>query len=62
MPETSPQRLSFNEAIAFVEQTRKAAFAAMPVFGDDEGDEDENTKPLKDEGALAAPSAPPTKM
>ena len=39
MSETSPNRLSFNEAVAYVEQTGKAAFAAMPVFGDDEGDE-----------------------
>jgi hypothetical protein len=30
------ERLSFNEAVAFVQQTGKAAFAAMPVFGDDE--------------------------
>ena len=28
-------RLSFNEAVAFVQQTGRAAFAAMPVFGDD---------------------------
>jgi hypothetical protein len=33
------ERLSFNEAVAFVQQTGKAAFAAMPVFGDDEDDE-----------------------
>ena len=39
MSETSPNRLSFNEAVAYVEQTGKAAIAAMPVFGDDEGDE-----------------------
>ena len=39
MSETSPNRLSFNEAVAYVEQTGKAAFAAMRVFGDDEGDE-----------------------
>ena len=32
-------RLSFNDAVAYVQQTGKAAFAAMPVFGDDEGDE-----------------------
>lgn len=33
------KRLSFNEAVAYVRQTGKAAFAAMPVFGDDAGDE-----------------------
>ena len=32
-------RLSFNDAVAYVQQTGKAAFAAMPVFGDDENDE-----------------------
>ena len=35
----TPNRLSFNEAVAFVQQTGKAAFAAMPVFGDDTDDE-----------------------
>ena len=39
MSETSPNRLSFNEAVVFVKQRKQAAFAAMPVFGDDEGDE-----------------------
>ena len=29
MSETSPNRLSFNEAVAYVEQTGKAAFAAL---------------------------------
>lgn len=38
MSETSPNRLSFNEAVVLVKQTGKAAFAAMPVFGDDEDD------------------------
>ena len=38
MPESSPNRLSFNEAVVLVKQTGKAAFAAMPVFGDDEED------------------------
>lgn len=37
--ETDDNRLSFNEATLFVKQSRQAAFAAMPVFGDDEGDE-----------------------
>ncbi len=32
-------RLSFNEAVVFVKQRKKAAFAAMPVFGDDADDE-----------------------
>lgn len=38
MPETSLNRLSFNQAVVFVKQRKQAAFAAMPVFGDDEGD------------------------
>lgn len=29
-------RLSFDQAVAHVRQTKQAAFAAMPVFGDDE--------------------------
>lgn len=37
--ETDDHRLSFNEATLFVKQSRRAAFAAMPVFGDDGGDE-----------------------
>lgn len=37
--ETDDHRLSFNEATLFVKQSRRAAFAAMPVFGDDDGDE-----------------------
>jgi len=39
MPEANLNRLSFNEAVVFVKQRKRAAFAAMPVFGDDEGDE-----------------------
>ena len=39
MPEKELNRLSFNEAVVLVKQTGKSAFAAMPVFGDDEGDE-----------------------
>jgi len=39
MSETNLNRLSFNEAVVFVKQRKRAAFAAMPVFGDDEGDE-----------------------
>ena len=34
MPETN--RLSFNQAVVFVKNSRRAAFAAMPVFGDEE--------------------------
>ncbi len=39
MSENALNRLSFNEAVVFVKQRKKAAFAAMPVFGDDDGDE-----------------------
>ena len=39
MSDTTLNRLSFNEAVVFVKQRKKAAFAAMPVFGDDDGDE-----------------------
>jgi len=39
MSENELKRLSFNEAVVLVKTTGKAAFAAMPVFGDDEGDE-----------------------
>jgi hypothetical protein len=38
MSEADLKRLSFNEAVAFVKQRKQAAFAAMPVFGDDDGD------------------------
>ena len=34
MSETN--RLSFNEAVVFVKNRKQAAFAAMPVFGDEE--------------------------
>ena len=36
--EENDGRLSFNEAVVFVKQRKKSAFAAMPVFGDDEDD------------------------
>ncbi|MBI5792755.1 MAG: hypothetical protein HZA63_14895 [Rhodocyclales bacterium] len=39
MSDTNLNRLSFNEAVVFVKQRKKAAFAAMPVFGDDGDDE-----------------------
>lgn len=56
----NPARLSFNEAVAFVQQTGKAAFAAMPVFGDDGDDENATAEgariflllPDEDEGWL----------
>ena len=32
-------RLSFNQAVVFVKNSRRAAFAAMPVFDDDDGDD-----------------------
>jgi hypothetical protein len=41
MSENALNRLSFNEAVVFVKQRKKAAFAAMPVFGDDN---DENAQ------------------
>ena len=37
MPETN--RLSFNQAVVFVKNSQRAAFAAMPVFGDDDNAE-----------------------
>ena len=36
MSEADLNRLSFNEAVVFVKQRKQAAFAAMPVFGDEE--------------------------
>lgn len=39
MSQENPARLSFDDAAAYVRQTGKAAFAAMPVFGDDADDE-----------------------
>ena len=39
MSETSPERLSFNDAVVFVKHGGQAAFAAMPVFGDDDNAE-----------------------
>jgi len=41
MSAANQNRLSFNDAVAFVKQNKRAAFAAMPVFGDeDEGTAD----------------------
>jgi hypothetical protein len=39
MSETNPNRLSFNQAVVFVKNSGRAAFAAMPVFGDDDNPE-----------------------
>lgn len=36
MTDTTDNRMSFNDAVSYVQQQKKAAFAAMPVFGDDE--------------------------
>lgn len=36
MSEEAPNRLSFNEAVIHVKRSGQAAFAAMPVFGDEE--------------------------
>lgn len=41
MSENALNRLNFNEAVVFVKQRKQAAFAAMPVFGDDN---DENAQ------------------
>ncbi len=38
--EENDGRLGFNEAVAYVKQTGRAAFAAMPVFGEDADDEE----------------------
>ncbi|MCF8152306.1 MAG: hypothetical protein K9J80_16300 [Sulfuritalea sp.] len=39
MSEPIENRLSFNDAVVYVKRSGKAAFAAMPVFGDDENAE-----------------------
>jgi hypothetical protein len=39
MAENELHRLSFNEAVVLVRRTGTAAFAAMPVFGDDDNAE-----------------------
>ena len=48
-------RLSFNDAVALVRQGRQAAFAAMPVFGDENSETAEGARvfillPDEDEG------------
>ena len=60
MSDTDLNRLSFNQAVVFVKQRKKAAFAAMPVFGDDGDDENATAEgariflllPDEDEGWL----------
>ena len=37
MSDINQNRLSFNQAVVFVKNSKQAAFAAMPVFGDDDG-------------------------
>lgn len=36
MSDINQNRLSFNQAVVFVKNSKRAAFAAMPVFGDEE--------------------------
>ncbi|MBA3033216.1 MAG: hypothetical protein KKF85_08450 [Gammaproteobacteria bacterium] len=36
MTDTTDNRMSFNDAVSYVQQQKKAAFAAMPVFGDND--------------------------
>lgn len=36
MTDTTDNRMSFNDAVSYVQQQKKAAFTAMPVFGDDD--------------------------
>ncbi|MCX7164357.1 MAG: hypothetical protein WCI19_13920 [Betaproteobacteria bacterium] len=38
------ERLSFNDAVLLVKQGRQAAFAAMPVFGDDDDEQTETAE------------------
>ncbi len=42
MSRADADRLSFNDAVVFVKRSGQAAFAAMPVFGD-EGDDSAET-------------------
>jgi hypothetical protein len=44
MSEENDGRLSFKEAVAFVMQTKQAAFVAMPVFGDRSDDEEQTAE------------------
>ena len=36
MTDTTDNRMSFNAAVSYVQQQKQAAFAAMPVFGDND--------------------------
>lgn len=47
MSEEKDGRLSFKDAVAFVMQTKQAAFAAMPVFGDRTDDEEQTAEGAK---------------
>jgi hypothetical protein len=44
MSEENDGRLSFKEAVAYVMQQKKAAFSAMPVFGDRTEDEEQTAE------------------
>ena len=44
MSEENDGRLSFKEAVTYVMQQRRAAFAAMPVFGDRTDDEEQTAE------------------
>jgi hypothetical protein len=44
MSEENDGRLSFKEAVAFVMQTKQAAFAAAPVFGERTDDEEQTAE------------------
>lgn len=44
MSEENDGRLSFKEAVAYVMQTKQAAFIAMPVFGERSDDEEQTAE------------------
>lgn len=44
MSEENDGRLSFKEAVAYVMQTKQAAFCAMPVFGERTDDEEQTAE------------------
>ncbi|MCX8017792.1 MAG: hypothetical protein N2690_07855 [Rhodocyclaceae bacterium] len=44
MSEENDGRLSFQEAVAYVMQQQRAAFAALPVFGEVTGDEEQTAE------------------
>ncbi|MCX8085646.1 MAG: hypothetical protein N3C63_01965 [Rhodocyclaceae bacterium] len=43
-PQENDGRLSFKEAVAYVMRERRAAFCAMPVFGEVTGDEEQTAE------------------